>query len=220
MRVLITSGGTSEYIDGVRVMTNLSSGSTGRCIAKSFIEAGHEVHMLFGRFASYPEGVATAIRYSDFKDLEDKLTYGLNHHIFDVVIHLAAVSDFSPEAIIYEDGRSEIPSYKGKISSSETFMIRFKKNHKIIDRIKSFSATDLILIGFKLTNTEATDERKAAVDGLLSRGLCDLVVHNDLHGINGEKHEAAYYSDRGCLGTSKTKEEMAAWLLDYLGDIT
>ncbi len=40
-KVLITSGGTREAVDSVRVMTNISSGKLGAKIAETFIEANY-----------------------------------------------------------------------------------------------------------------------------------------------------------------------------------
>ncbi len=216
MKVLITSGGTCENLDGVRVITNLSSGSTGNVLANEFTRAGHTVHLLKGRFTELNLTPEKSLRFDDFNDLEKKLQYMLGRERYDAVIHLAAVSDFSPAEIIYDDGRRVEPSYNGKLPSSEEFTVRFRKNHKIIDRIRSFSEKEIILIGFKLTNTQSAEEQQAAVDALLSRGCCDLVVHNDLFTIGPLIHKAAYYSQAGRLGETMTKEEMAAWLMNYL----
>ena len=40
MRALITSGGTREYIDAARFITNMSTGRTGRIIAERFAARG------------------------------------------------------------------------------------------------------------------------------------------------------------------------------------
>jgi phosphopantothenoylcysteine decarboxylase/phosphopantothenate--cysteine ligase len=49
LKVLITSGGTSEPIDGVRVLTNTSTGRTGVGIAANLARNGHEVVLLRSR---------------------------------------------------------------------------------------------------------------------------------------------------------------------------
>jgi len=46
MKILITSGGTREYIDDVRVFTNISSGKLGTINANKFKNDGHEVHYI------------------------------------------------------------------------------------------------------------------------------------------------------------------------------
>ena len=49
MKILITSGGTREYLDAVRFITNMSTGGRG-VIAEHLSRAGHKV--------VYPSGKA------------------------------------------------------------------------------------------------------------------------------------------------------------------
>src|SRR5205085_1081847 len=51
LRVLVTSGGTTEPIDGVRVLANASTGETGALIATQFARHGHAVTLLRARHA-------------------------------------------------------------------------------------------------------------------------------------------------------------------------
>jgi phosphopantothenoylcysteine synthetase/decarboxylase len=46
MKVLVTAGGTSEPIDGVRRITNTSTGATGGVIARAFAARGHDVVLI------------------------------------------------------------------------------------------------------------------------------------------------------------------------------
>jgi phosphopantothenoylcysteine synthetase/decarboxylase len=46
MRILITSGGTREYIDPVRFITNASSGKMGFTLARAALRAGHKVTLI------------------------------------------------------------------------------------------------------------------------------------------------------------------------------
>ena len=41
MKVLITSGGTTEPIDNVRGISNFATGSLGKVTAEKFLNAGH-----------------------------------------------------------------------------------------------------------------------------------------------------------------------------------
>ena len=41
--ILITAGGTREYIDPVRYVSNASSGQMGYALAQAALEAGHKV---------------------------------------------------------------------------------------------------------------------------------------------------------------------------------
>jgi len=46
MHILITAGGTREYIDPVRFISNASSGRMGYALARAAIKAGHKVTLL------------------------------------------------------------------------------------------------------------------------------------------------------------------------------
>ncbi|MCM2324713.1 MAG: DNA/pantothenate metabolism flavoprotein, partial [Oligoflexia bacterium] len=48
MKVLVTGGGTREPIDGVRFITNFSTGQTAAIISDAFALAGHETVALVG----------------------------------------------------------------------------------------------------------------------------------------------------------------------------
>ena len=46
MNILITSGGTREYIDPVRFISNASTGKMGYALARAAIKAGHNVTLI------------------------------------------------------------------------------------------------------------------------------------------------------------------------------
>ena len=46
MRILITAGGTKEFIDPVRFITNASSGKMGHKLANAAVNAGHKVTLI------------------------------------------------------------------------------------------------------------------------------------------------------------------------------
>jgi len=46
MRILITAGGTREYIDPVRFISNASSGRMGFALARAALKAGHKVTLI------------------------------------------------------------------------------------------------------------------------------------------------------------------------------
>ena len=71
-RVLVTSGATEEYIDGVRVITNHSSGKMGCALAEAAAERGAEVVLVHGRMSvPVPEGVAKAVRVHTTLEMMD-----------------------------------------------------------------------------------------------------------------------------------------------------
>ncbi len=212
MNILITSGGTEEPIDGVRSITNFSTGRTGAFLAEKLNDLGATVTLLYGKRAVKPSGKIRKATFSSFRDLHGKMKYLLKTGEFHGVIHLAAVSDFSLDHIRTENGSVLKPRGKGKLPSHGSLTLHMKRNPKILERIKSYAPENRIplVVGFKLTNTISMGEMQNAVRTILNRGGIDILVHNNLPEITKEKHPAAIYSPSGrILHRTKTKEEIA-----------
>jgi len=60
MHFLITAGGTREYIDPVRFISNASSGKMGYALACAAQEAGHKVTLISASDLQPPVGVGFA----------------------------------------------------------------------------------------------------------------------------------------------------------------
>ena len=190
-RILITAGGTQEAIDGVRSITNQSTGRTGAALADVLIRKGYDVSLVHAENSIRPSSKSDRLKlrsFTDFKSLEHILKDELKSTSFDAVVHAAAVSDYSVSEIESE-GRSWPATSKGKISSSGAVTIRLSQNPKIIDSLRSFSRNPLTkVVAFKLTNTHDMTEQKAAIASLASHAHPDLIVHNDLNEIAGPRH--------------------------------
>jgi len=91
-RVLVTAGPTSEPIDPVRVLTNVSSGKMGYAIARAAREAGAEVTLVSGPTAlAAPRGV----RRIDVTTAHDMLDAVMGRaDSADIFIAVAAVADW------------------------------------------------------------------------------------------------------------------------------
>src|SRR5574340_347914 len=111
MRVLITSGGTTEKIDSVRGITNFATGTLGKLLAEQFLAANHTVILLAGLTALVPDAhpKLTIIKISDVTSLISNITKWTP--LSDVCIHTMAVSDYTPEI-----GRAHVYSSHQKIS--------------------------------------------------------------------------------------------------------
>jgi phosphopantothenoylcysteine decarboxylase / phosphopantothenate---cysteine ligase len=179
LRVLITSGGTAEPIDGVRVLTNTSTGETGALLARHLVRSGHDVMLLRARTAR-PAGVPCREElFTTFGDLDEQLTRWLGGEDFDAVIHAAAVGDFSVEAVEV-NGVSMAPG-EGKLDSGTAPTLRLRKNPKLLDTLRARSRNAAAqVVAFKLTRGADPRQVQAAVMPLLKSGAADYVVHNDL----------------------------------------
>jgi phosphopantothenoylcysteine decarboxylase/phosphopantothenate--cysteine ligase len=179
LRVLVTSGGTSEPIDGVRVLTNTSTGATGALIASHFARAGHEVVLVRATSAVHPATPCVEDTFTTFAELEGVLDRRLQSSELDVIIHAAAVSDFSV-AEIETDGTAWTPGL-GKMPSVAAPVIRLRRNPKLLDSFRARSRNpSLRVVAFKLTRDASPEAARAAVMGIFNGGAADFVVHNDL----------------------------------------
>lgn len=106
-RILITGGPTNEYIDEVMKITNMSTGSLSLDLAKCASDAGCEVTLIVtgsvpgtARYERHALGIApnvTTVAIETTQDMFDALqAASLDPKSFDVVIHAAAVGDFTP----------------------------------------------------------------------------------------------------------------------------
>jgi phosphopantothenoylcysteine decarboxylase/phosphopantothenate--cysteine ligase len=216
VKILVTLGGTEEPLDGVRYLSNRSTGSTGRAIAAHFADLGASLTMLHAERVPVGDLPATTAAYRTFDELADLLQRHLAGDYFDAVIHLAAVSDYRLESIEV-DGRTLAPGSRGKIGSDHELLLRLAPNPKLIDSLRTWSQNpQLRVVGFKLTDSEDLAEREAAARSLLDRGVAELVVLNDIGEIRDDRHPAVIYSETGVVSRTSDKNELAAALYSLL----
>lgn len=179
LRVLVTSGGTSEPIDAVRVITNTSTGATGALIADSLAAHGHDVVLLRAETAEAARGRCEQVTFRTFADLDAALGRLLGAQEFDAVIHAAAVGDFAVDAIEV-DGVTRAAGAT-KLSSTSAPTLRLRCNPKLVDTLRARSRRRGIrVVAFKLTNGASEADIRTAVAAVLAGGAADYVVHNDL----------------------------------------
>lgn len=231
MNFLITAGGTEEPLDGVRYITNFSTGRTGAALASYLAEVGHKVILLHGYHALLPDlgklakegkGSIRTVRYRTFSDLNREIRQLLIvDESIDAIVHLAAVSDYSPVSISIPGGVEQSLSQEGKLSSTpEYFSIHMKRNHKIIAHLREYAGDrNVVVVGFKLTNTLNQEERRSAVQKLSETADCDLIIHNDLHEIGeGDAHGASIFLGDGTFIEEVTTKTMLFHHIEKYGE--
>lgn len=179
LRLLITSGGTAEPIDGVRVLTNTSTGATGAALAAHFAQRGHGVALVRARSAQPAPAACREALFTTVAELDAQLGQLLGGENFDAVIHAAAVGDFAIEAV--EVGGVVRAPGEGKLDSDIAPTLRLRKNPKLLDALRTRSRNPAVkVVAFKLTRGADSERVRAAVRSLLRGGAADYVVHNDL----------------------------------------
>lgn len=194
MKILVTAGGTKEYIDGVRYIGNSSSGQTGADLVDYLSGQGHDVTWLGAKGAIRPASIVTQLEYETFDDLATALQQVLSNHQFDAVFQAAAVSDFKVASIVL-DGEHFVAGRNIKLPTADEVQLILSKQPKLVSSIKSWSANaNIMVVAFKLTNSTDQDVRQAAIAKLMQQEVIDLVAHNDLNEMTAVVHGFSLYS--------------------------
>jgi phosphopantothenoylcysteine decarboxylase/phosphopantothenate--cysteine ligase len=94
MRFLITAGGTREYIDPVRFISNASSGKMGYALARAALKTGHKVTLITAPTALKPPAGVEVIRVESAAEMFSAVKERFAG--CDCLIMAAAVSDYAP----------------------------------------------------------------------------------------------------------------------------
>ena len=120
MNFLITAGGTREYIDPVRFISNASSGKMGYALAAAAINAGHSVTLITAPTNLLPPKGAKTVAVETSAEM-----FAAVKKYFakcDCLIMAAAVSDYAP-----------VKTSKTKIKKSDTVLtIKLKPTTDIL----------------------------------------------------------------------------------------
>ena len=94
MHFLITAGGTREYIDPVRFISNASSGRMGYALARAALKAGHAVTLITAPTALKPPAGAEVVAVESAAEM----FAAVKEHFSDCdcLIMAAAVADYTP----------------------------------------------------------------------------------------------------------------------------
>lgn len=224
MKILVTSGGTSEAIDSVRSITNHSTGRLGKIITETLLAAGHEVCLITTPNALKPEPHPN-LSTREIKNTND-LLFEMKERVpnYRVLIHSMAVSDYTP---VYMTGLDEVKTssnleelldkqnIEAKISSTdEVQVLLLKKTPKIISLVKEWNPA-IHLIGFKLLVDVSEDYLIEIARKSLIKNQADLIIANDLTQISANQHRAIFV-ENDHLQTVQTKEEIAELLLEKI----
>lgn len=192
--ILITAGATREYIDGVRFISNLSTGNTAATIADHLSSNGFNITYLHGINTKLPNTKADNIQYGDFISFKKALEELIESNYYDTVIHLAAISDYTVDNINSAE-LSLSGLDKGKLDSGiNDLTINLKPTSKIVDEIKSLSKNkNVVLFAFKFSGSSSLSDSKKEVAKLFKHSSADYVILNHLQDRTKKGLQSNFY---------------------------
>ena len=202
LNILITAGGTREYIDPVRYISNASSGRMGYALARAAIKAGHRVTLITAPTTLRPPKEATVIDAVTSDEMFKAVK--ANFQKCNCLIMAAAVSDYKPAA----SSKTKIKKQKAALS------LDLKPTRDILKWAGRNKVKGQTVVGFALedTNILANAEKK-----LKSKKL-DMIVANTPAAIAADRstlHIKTKATDWQAL-SNQTKSASAKKLLNVI----
>ena len=165
-KVVITAGGTREFIDTVRYISNKSSGKMGYALAEEAYFRGAKKVFLISTARNLPRPYGADVKYvgdsSEMKKAVLKCFKGSN-----ITIMAAAVSDIVP-----------CRKYNFKLKKKNDILskIKFKENQNILELLARERKGKQYVVGFA---AESDYRVKNVLEKLKSRNI-DMIVANDI----------------------------------------
>ena len=187
--VTITAGPTREKIDGVRFISNNSSGKMGIALAEEMLQRGAEVNLVIGHVTEdipCNDGLKV-IRVESAQDMyEAAIPLAENS---DIIICSAAVADYTPKTV-----------YEGKIKKHLSAMtLELVPTKDILYEIGKVKKDSQVLVGFALETENELENAKSK----LRKKNSDFIVLNSLRDTG-----AGFEKDTNKVTVINRKEEL------------
>lgn len=208
-RILVTGGATREPLDGVRFISNVSTGQTAAELVDLLTARGFSVDGLFGAGAKLPKLAQSISIFTTVDDLKSKIHSRLTNEEYLAVIHAAAVSDY----------RLANPETELKWKSGENLRLELRPTEKILPQIKEFAkAKAPRVIGFKMTLNSSKTEGVARAREILGSNV-DAIVANDWSQVYQDRtRHPGQWVDEQASREFITLSQLADMIDDFLAE--
>jgi phosphopantothenoylcysteine synthetase/decarboxylase len=170
MKFLITAGGTREYIDPVRYITNASSGRMGYALARAAINAGYSVILITAptslKTPKHAEVINVQTSKEMFKAVKD------NFPKCHCLIMAAAVSDYTPAN----------PSKIKLKKQNQNLTLELKPTTDIL-KWAGRNKKDKIVVGFALEDKNILENAEKK----LTNKNIDMIIANSIDAVGAKK---------------------------------
>lgn len=171
MHFLITGGGTREYIDPVRFISNASSGRMGYALARAALKAGHKATLITAPTNQRVPGGTKIIKVETAAEMFEAVRKHFSR--CDCLIMAAAVADYTP-----------VRPAKTKIKKEDKFLtIKLKPTTDILKWAGTHKKKRQIVVGFALEDKKL---RERAERKLKDKNL-DMIIANTAAAIGSDR---------------------------------
>jgi phosphopantothenoylcysteine decarboxylase/phosphopantothenate--cysteine ligase len=172
-KVVVSAGGTREYLDPVRFLGNRSSGLQGYALARAAASRGAHVTLLSANVSLPDPAGVSVVRVETTEQLRDAVVAAAA--TADAVVMAAAPADFRPTTV--SDAKIK------KASDGSAPAIELAQNADILAEISRDRAREgAVIVGFAAETGDATGSVLDLGRAKLARKGCDLLVVNDVSG--------------------------------------
>jgi phosphopantothenoylcysteine decarboxylase/phosphopantothenate--cysteine ligase len=171
--VVVSAGGTREYLDPVRFLGNRSSGLQGYALARAAAARGAEVTLVSANVTLPDPAGVKVVRVETTGQLRDAVVTATASA--DAVVMAAAPADFRPTAV--SDAKIK------KAADGSAPAIELTQNPDVLHEISTQrSHPGSVIVGFAAETGDDTGSVLELARAKLARKGCDLLVVNDVSG--------------------------------------
>ncbi len=194
MRILVTAGGTREYIDPVRFISNASTGKMGYALARTAATRGHIVTLIAAPMAMKAPSHVDTVNVVTCREMFDAVKDNFDE--CDCLIMAAAVSDYAPVWTSKKKMKKSASDLTIKLKPTSDILAWAGKNKK-----------SRIVVGFALEDEKLLER---AEQKLTDKNL-DMIVANSLSSIGADAATVHIKAvDRGWLTIPDTAKRKIA----------
>ena len=198
-RILISVGSTIEYIDPIRIISNISSGRMGFSLVNQALKHDLDVTVIkgvtqidenFRKFIGLPTNCPKILEIKTTEQMYQAITSELKNKQYDFVILAAAVSDFRPN----------LASDKKIPTDSDSIDLKLLPTIKIVDKVKDIQK-DTFLVAFKAEHNVDYHTLLTKSWQKLVKSRADMIIANDVGSVEpvlGSDSNKILALDREC----------------------
>jgi phosphopantothenoylcysteine decarboxylase/phosphopantothenate--cysteine ligase len=171
--VVVSAGGTREYLDPVRFLGNRSSGRQGYALARAAAARGAEVTLLAANATLTDPAGVKVVHVETTAELRDAVLAATA--TADAVVMAAAPADYRPSTVSGTKIKKTDESSAPELQLEQNPDILAEISH---DRVRPGA----VIVGFAAETGDATGSVLDLARAKLARKGCDLLVVNDVSG--------------------------------------